>query len=88
MKVDKRRPDIEEVIKYDPLERKKQEGQLREWKSYSGMAKIIKEARDIIRTNQITWIEELINLMKGHESQQSARLVASIAILNTDLPCN
>ena len=81
LKVHKRRPNIKEVIRYDPLEMKNQEGRLREWTAYPGMANIIKEARDIIRTNQITWIEELINLMKGHESRQSTPLVASIAIL-------
>ena len=85
LKVHERKLDIEEVVRYDPLERKSNEGHLNYWKSYPGMARIIGEARCIIKTSQTTWIEELINLMKGHESQQSAPLVASIAILISNI---
>ena len=81
LKVHERKPYIEEVVRYDPLERKSHEGHLNYYKSYPGMARIIGEARCIIKTSQTTWIEELINLMKGHESQQSAPLLASIDIL-------
>ena len=41
-------------------------------------------ARIIIDTGQTTQLEELTELMLGHESKQSAPLIASIAILIDD----
>ena len=81
MNTHKRNPDIVKVVKYNPLERKKSDDMLLEWKSYPSIATIIKEARYIIENNRISGTERLISLMQGHESQQSAPLVASIAIL-------
>ena len=51
-------------------------------KSYcAGLSNIITESRKLIEMGQATGIEKLITLMKVHESQQSAPIVASIAIL-------
>ena len=51
------------------------------WKSYPGLGNIITKSRNMIETGQMTGIEWLVELMQGHESQQSAPLVASIATL-------
>ena len=45
------------------------------------MAYIISKARQVVQTGELTNIEELVEAMRGHESQQSAPIVASIATL-------
>ena len=51
------------------------------WKSYPGMAYIISKARQVVQTGELTNIEELVKVMRGHESQQSAPIIALIATL-------
>ena len=75
-----------QVMKYSLLERKKEkDDMIMNWISYPGLAPIISEARNIVETRQMTNIEKLIESMKSHENQQSAPIVASIAIL---IGCN
>ena len=57
---------------------------IKDWKSNPGLAVVITMAREIMNTGQTTHLEELIELMLGHETQQSAPLIASIAILIGD----
>ena len=62
------------------LEKKKEnDSMIKDWKSYPGLAVVIAMAREIMNTGQTTHLEELIELMLGHETQQSAPLIASIA---------
>ena len=42
---------------------------------------IIYKAREVIQTGQKTHIEKLTELMMGHEIQQTAPIIATIAIL-------
>ena len=51
------------------------------WKSYPGISKITKIARNIIENDDKKDIGVLVNMMKVHESQQSASIVSIIAIL-------
>ena len=76
-----RHSDIAGVIEYNLLERKKDDKRLLDWKSYPGISNIITEARKLTEEGQVTDIEMLLTLMLVHESQQSAPIVASIAIL-------
>ena len=64
-------------MKENHLAKESHQSHLSDWRSYRGIARMIEDARNIVKTGQI----DLINLMKGHESQQSASLVASIAIV-------
>ena len=73
-------PDIELTVEYNLLEERKVDRMIQEWKSYPGMSHIICQARQIIQNGDQT-IENLVETMKGHESQQSAPIVASIATL-------
>ena len=50
-------------------------------KSYPGLATIISMARKIIEREEKGQIEKVVKLMQGHENQQSATIVATIAIL-------
>ena len=54
---------------------------LRDWKSYPGLEMIIALAREILNTGQKKHIEEIAKLMLGHEIQQSASVVSSIAVI-------
>merc|ERR1711989_44610 len=69
-----------EAIGFNILRRKDNE-ELQEWKSYPGMEKIVRISRDIIEKNKMENLMELIKIMKIHESQQSAPIVATIALL-------
>merc|ERR1711893_386164 len=55
--------------------------EMQEWKSYPGMEKIIRISRDIIKNNEVEKLMELIKIMRVHESQQTAPIVATIALL-------
>ena len=72
--------DMEGVIKYN-MPAKKEDKKIDSWKSYPGLATIISMAREIIETGEKRQIEKLVKLMQGHESQQSATIIATIAIL-------
>ena len=71
---------MEGLIKYNMLA-KKEDRKISSWKSYPGLATIISMAREIVETGEKKQIEKLVKLMQGHESQQSATIVATIAIL-------
>ena len=63
------------------LEKKKEDdSMIKDWKSYPGLAVVIAMAREIMNTRQTTHLKELIELMLGHETRQSAPLIASITI--------
>ena len=59
----------------------KEDRKIDSWKSYPGLATIISMAREIVETGEKRQIEKLVKLMQGHESQQSATIIATIAIL-------
>ena len=69
-----------EELKYNILRRDNNE-ELQEWKSYPGIKDIVRIARNAIEDNDRQDMDMLIELMKVHESQQSAPIVATIAIL-------
>ena len=71
---------MEGVIKYSMLA-KKEDRKINSWKSYPGLATIISMAREIVETGEKKQIEKLVKLMQGHESQQSATIITTIAIL-------
>ena len=48
---------------------KKNDSMIKDWKSYPGLADVITMAREIMNTGQTTHLEELIELMLGHETQ-------------------
>ena len=64
--------------------KKKDDSMIKNWKSYPGLAVVIDMAGEIMDTGQTIHLEELIELMLGHETQQSAPLIASMAILKGD----
>ena len=68
------------MLEYNILKRKSDEN-IQTWKSYPGISRIIQVARDIIERNDTSNISELARMMQAHESQQSATVVSTIAIL-------
>ena len=68
------------AIKFNILRRKQNE-EMQEWKSYPGMEKIVRLSRDIVENNDTGRLLELIKIMRVHESQQTAPIVATIALL-------
>ena len=74
-----RYPDLEKVKQYNMA--KKDDNMINEWKSYQGLAPNITMAREVLDTGKTTQIEKLTELMQGHEIQQSAPLISTIAIL-------
>ena len=80
MKIESRGGDIEKVIKYNILERKKDKN-IQNWKSYPGIGKIIDMARDMITNGNMKNIDKLAKMMQCHESQQSAAVIATFAII-------
>merc|ERR1711872_547275 len=69
-----------EAIGFNILRRTDNE-EMQEWKSYPGMEKIVRISRDIIENNEVERLMELIKIMRVHESQQTAPIVATIALL-------
>merc|ERR1711872_894846 len=67
------------AIKFNILRRKQEE--MQEWKSYPGVEKVVRLARDIVEKNDTRRLLELIEIMKVHESQQTAPIIATIALL-------
>merc|ERR1711872_1041779 len=61
--------------------RKEHNKEMQEWISYPGMEKIVRISRDIIEKNEMEKLMELMKIMRVHESQQSAPIVATIALL-------
>ena len=71
---------MEGVLKYNILA-KKEDRKINSWKSYPGLANIINMAREVVETGEKKQIEKLVKLMQVHESQQSATIVITVAIL-------
>merc|ERR1711873_308232 len=69
-----------EAIGFNILRRKDNE-EMQEWKSYPGMEKIVRISRNIIENKEVERLMELIKIMRVHESQQTAPIVATIALL-------
>ena len=69
-----------EALNYNILRRKDNE-ELQEWKSYPGIGNIVRMARDAFENNNRHDIDKLLEMMKIHESQQTAPIVATIAML-------
>ena len=69
-----------EAISFNILRREKNK-ELQEWKSYPGIEKIVQLSRNIVEKNEKSKIMELIEMMKVHENQQTAPIVATIALL-------
>merc|ERR1712240_759402 len=61
--------------------RRGQNEEMQEWKSYPGMEKIVRLSRNIVENNDVKRLMELIKIMRVHESQQTAPIVATIALL-------
>ena len=80
LEINDRLRDIPAVLQYNIL-RKKDNAKIQQWKTYPGVEKIINMARNIIDKGDISNVEELAGLLQIHESQQSATIVATIAVL-------
>ena len=78
--MESRRQDAYKALEYNILRRTESE-EIQRWKSCPGISKIIKIARNIIENNDKEDINDLVDMMKVHESQQSATIVSTIAIL-------
>ena len=83
LELSQRYPDLERVKQYN-MQAEKDDNMINDWKSYPDVALIIAMAREILDTGQTTQLEELTENMLGHDIQQSAPLIASIAILIGD----
>ena len=68
------------VLDYNILKRHSNEN-IQTWKSYPGISEIVRIARNIIEKDDTSNLGELARMMQVHESQQSAIIVATIAIL-------
>ena len=80
MEIESRSNDIKKVLEYNILKRKKDEN-IQVWKSYPGISRIVDVARNVVENNNTTDIAELARMMQCHESQQSATVISTIAIL-------
>ena len=69
-----------EAIGFNILRRKENE-ELQDWKSYPGIENIVRMAWDVVENNARNEIVKLIEMMKTHESQQTAPIIATIAMI-------
>ena len=69
-----------EAISFNIL-RREENKELQEWKSYPGLENIVRLSRNIIEKNEKSEIMRLMEMMKVHENQQTAPIVATIALL-------
>ena len=72
--------DISKVQEYNILKRCDNHD-IQAWKSYPGIGEIIRISRNIIENHDTKDINELVKMMKVHESQQSATVISTIALL-------
>ena len=72
--------DASKALEYNILRRDNNE-EIQMWKSYPGIRKTVKVARNIIEKDDKEDINALVNMMRVHESQQSAAIVSTIAML-------
>ena len=68
------------ALEYNILKRH-EDNKIQSWKSYPGMSKIIEIARNIVENDNKEDVNTLANMMKVHESQQSAAIVSTIALI-------
>ena len=82
LEINDRLRDIPAVIQYNIL-RKKDNIDIQQWKSYPGVSKIIDIARKVTKEGDTSNsnIEELAGILQVHKSQQSATVIATIAVL-------
>ena len=80
VKIDARLNDIPGALAYNILKKENNKG-IQEWKSYPGITSIISLARGVIDKDNIGDVEKLAGMMQVHESQQSAAVIATIAVL-------
>ena len=73
--------NMETTLKYNLLEERKEDQKINDWKSFPGLSFIISQARRLIKTGDLTKMEDIVKAMEGHRSQQTAPIVASIAII-------
>ena len=78
--MESRRQSAYEALKYNILRRNENE-EIQEWKSYPGIKEIVRIARNVIEDNDRQDMNTLIDMMRVHESQQSAPVISTIAIL-------
>ena len=78
--IEAREEDIEKVLRYNILQRGK-DNHIQDWKSYPGLEKIIDMARDMTTTGNMRNIDKLATMMQCHESQQSASIITTVAII-------
>ena len=78
--IEAREEDIEKVLRYNILQRGKDD-HIQDWKSYPGLEKIIDMARDMTTTGNMRNIDILATMMQCHESQQSASIITTVAII-------
>ena len=75
-----RHQDACKALEYNILKRHEKDD-LQSWKSYPGLKEIVRIARDIIENRDKKDITKLVNMMRVHESQQSAAVVSTIAAI-------
>ena len=80
LEINDRSRDIPAVLQYNIL-RKKDNNKIQQWKTYPGVEKMINMAREILEKDDTSNVEELAGLLQAHESQQSATIAATIAVL-------
>ena len=78
--MESRRQSAYKALEYNILRRDENE-EIQRWKSYPGIKEIVRIARNVIEDNARQDMDTLIDMMRVHESQQSAPVVATIAIL-------
>ena len=72
--------DAFKALEYNILKRH-ESNEMQSWRSYPGMSEIIEIARDIVENNNKKDVDKLANMIKVHECQQSAVVVATIALI-------
>ena len=80
LEIDVRRDEISEVLKYNALKRNSNDN-IQLWKSYPGISNIVDIARKVVEEGDMSRIGKLAEMMQVHESQQSASIIATIAII-------
>ena len=74
--IESREEDIKKVLRYNILERGKDE-HIQDWKSYPGVEKIIDMARDMITNGNMKNIDKLAKMMQCNERLASINIISS-----------
>ena len=80
IEVDARQNEIPGVLQYNILKREDNQN-IQQWKSYPGISNIVELARKVTEEGDTSNIRKLAEMMQAHESQQSAAVIATIAVL-------